>query len=378
MTPRTTPDPGTTVEWVSPGSSPISALFRPLQLRGVTLRNRVAMAPMCQYSAGPDGLPTDWHRIHLGARAVGGVGLVLTEATAVLPEGRISPQDTGLWSDAHVEAWRPITTFIAGQGAVPAVQLAHAGVKASSYRPWSPQRGGVPDAEGGWTPVGPGAEPFAPSYRLPTALDEAGIDAVIEAFATAARRALAAGFAAVELHAAHGYLLHEFLSPLSNHRTDQYGGDLAGRMRLPLAVARAVRAAVGAEVPVLARISTTDWVTGGWTVPDSVLLAGELAAAGVDLIDCSSAGVVPSAPIPFGPGYLVPMAARIRRESGVPTGAVGLITEPEQAEEIVASGQADLVLLGRELLRDPYWPRRAAVRLGAEPDGPAQYLRAWL
>ena len=356
----------------------MSTLFRPLRLRGVTLPNRVAMAPMCQYSAGLDGLPTDWHRIHLGARAVGGAGLVLTEATAVVPEGRISPWDTGIWSDAHVEAWRPITAFVAGQGAVPAIQLAHAGFKASIYQPWSPRRGsGVPDAEGGWTPVGPGAEPFAPAYRIPTALDQAGIDAVIEAFATAATRALAAGFGAVELHAAHGYLLHEFLSPLSNHRTDRYGGDLAGRMRLPLAIARAVRSAVGPEVPVLARISATDWVAGGWAVSDSVLLAAELAAAGVDLIDCSSGGVVPTAPIPLGPGYQVPLAAQVRRDAGVPTGAVGLITEPEQAEEIVASGQADLVLLGRELLRDPYWPRRAAVRLGAEPDWPSQYLRAW-
>ncbi|WP_326560359.1 NADH:flavin oxidoreductase/NADH oxidase [Micromonospora sp. NBC_01796] len=354
-----------------------SALFTPLRLRSVTLPNRVAMAPMCQYSAGPDGLPTDWHRIHLGARAVGGAGLVLTEATAVLPEGRISPQDTGLWSDAHVDAWRPITAFISEQGAVPGVQLAHAGFKASTYRPWARHRGGVPDAGGGWTPVGPGTEPFAPAYRIPAALDTDGVAAVVDAFAAAATRAVAAGFEAIELHSAHGYLLHEFLSPLSNHRTDEYGGTLTNRMRLPLAVARAVRAAVGPDVPVLARISATDWVPDGWSVADSVLLATELATAGVDLVDCSSGGVLPSAPVPVGPGYQVPLAARIRREAGVPTGAVGLITEPEQAEEIVASGQADLVLLGRELLRDPYWPQRAAARLGAAPDRPAQYLRAW-
>ncbi|MEU5720488.1 NADH:flavin oxidoreductase/NADH oxidase [Micromonospora sp. NPDC047738] len=355
----------------------MSALFTPLALRGVTLPNRVAMAPMCQYSAGPDGLPTDWHRIHLGSRAVGGVGLIITEATAVVPEGRISPQDTGLWSGAHVDAWRPITAFLAGQGAVPAVQLAHAGFKASTYRPWAADRGGVPDAEGGWTPVGPGSEPFLPDYRRPTALDEAGIAQVVEAFAVAAGRALDAGFRAVEIHAAHGYLLHEFLSPLTNRRDDAYGGDRAGRMRLTLEVARAVRAAVGAAVPVLTRISATDWVDGGWTVEDSVVLAGELAAAGVDLVDASSGGASAGASIPVGPGYQVPLAARIRRDAGVPTGAVGLIVEPEQAEQIVAGGEADLVLLGRELLRDPYWPRRAAAKLGATPDWPNQYTRAF-
>ncbi|MFI1192632.1 NADH:flavin oxidoreductase/NADH oxidase [Micromonospora sp. NPDC020750] len=354
----------------------MSSLFTPLALRAVTLPNRVALAPMCQYSAGPDGLPTDWHRVHLGTRAVGGVGLVITEATAVVPEGRISPQDTGLWSGAHVDAWRPVTAFVAAQGAVPAVQLAHAGFKASTYRPWAEHRGGVPDAEGGWTPVGPGAEPFVPEYRVPTALDEAGLAGVVEAFATAAGRAVDAGFAAVEIHAAHGYLLHEFLSPLTNHRADGWGGDPAGRMRLTLAVARAVRAAVGENVPVLARISATDWTEDGWTVEDSVVLAGELAAAGVDLVDASSGGASARAAIPVGPGYQVPLAARIRREAGVPTGAVGLIVEPEQAEQIVAGGEADLVLLGRELLRDPYWPRRAAAKLGAAPSWPAQYARA--
>ncbi|PSK67388.1 NADPH dehydrogenase [Micromonospora sp. MH33] len=355
----------------------MSALFTPLTLRGVTLPNRVALAPMCQYSAGPDGLPTDWHRVHLGSRAVGGAGLIITEATAVVPEGRISPQDTGLWSDAHVGAWRPITAFIAAQGSVPAVQLAHAGFKASTYRPWAGHRGGEPDAEGGWTPVGPGAEPFLPDYRTPAALDEAGIAGVVEAFAAAARRALDAGFAAVEIHAAHGYLLHEFLSPLTNHRTDGYGGDRAGRMRLTLEVARAVRATVGEGVPVLTRISATDWVDGGWTVEDSVVLAGELAAAGVDLVDASSGGASAAASIPIGPGYQVPLAARIRRDAGVLTGAVGLIVEPEQAEQIVAGGEADLVLLGRELLRDPYWPHRAAAKLTPAPAWPNQYTRAF-
>jgi 2,4-dienoyl-CoA reductase-like NADH-dependent reductase (Old Yellow Enzyme family) len=355
----------------------MSNLFTPLTLRAVTLPNRVALAPMCQYSAGPDGVPTDWHRVHLGSRAVGGAGLVMTEATAVVPEGRISPQDTGLWSGAQVDAWRPITSFVAAQGAVPAVQLAHAGIKGSTYRPWAKQRGGVPDAEGGWTPVGPGTEPFVPGYRVPTALDEAGIAAVVEAFAAAAERALDAGFAAVEIHAAHGYLLHEFLSPLTNHRTDGWGGDRAGRMRLTLEVARAVRAAVGERVPVLCRISATDWTEGGWTIEDSVELARQLAAAGVDLVDTSSGGASATAKVPVGPGYQVPLAARIRREAGVPTGAVGLIVEPEQAEQIVADGEADLVLLGRELLRDPYWPRRAATKLGAVPSWPDQYASAF-
>jgi 2,4-dienoyl-CoA reductase-like NADH-dependent reductase (Old Yellow Enzyme family) len=353
----------------------MSTLFSPFQLRGVTLRNRVAMSPMCEYSA-EDGRPNQWHLVHLGSRAVGGAGLVIAEATAVLPEGRITPQDTGIWSPEHVAAWRPIAEFIAGQGAVPAVQLGHAGFKASTYRPWEPRSGGVPDAEGGWTPVGPTNKPFVAEYRTPRALDQHGIARVVDAFAAAALRALDAGFAAVEVHAAHGYLLHEFLSPLTNHRTDEYGGDRAGRMRLTLEVARAVRGAVGDAVPVLARVSASDWTEGGWTIEDTVVLARELAAVGVDLIDASSGGAVPRATIPLGPGYQVPLAAQIRREAGVPTGAVGLISEPEQAEEIVASGRADLVLLGRELLRDPYWPLRAAAKLGADVSWPPQYQRA--
>ncbi|HEX6498292.1 MAG TPA: NADH:flavin oxidoreductase/NADH oxidase [Micromonosporaceae bacterium] len=354
----------------------MSALFSPLSLRRVTLPNRVAVSPMCQYSAGPDGVPTAWHLVHLGSRAVGGAGLVFTEATAVVPEGRISPRDTGIWSDAHVDAWRPIAAFVAEHGAVPGMQLAHAGFKASTYWPWSERRGGVPDDEGGWTPVGPGAEPFVAGYRDPRPLDEAGIASVVAAFAAAAARARDAGFALVEIHAAHGYLLHEFLSPLTNRRTDGYGGDLAGRMRLVIEVAHAVRAAVGDDMPVLARISATDWVDGGWTPDDSVVLARRLAEAGVDLVDCSSGGAAPQA-APVGPGYQVPLASRVRAETGVPTGAVGLITEPEQAEEIVAGGHADLVLLGRELLRDPYWPSRAAAKLGADPRWPVQYHRAF-
>jgi 2,4-dienoyl-CoA reductase-like NADH-dependent reductase (Old Yellow Enzyme family) len=355
----------------------MSLLFEPLPLRAVTLPNRVGMSPMCQYSAGDDGLPTPWHAVHLGSRAVGGAGLVITEATAVTAAGRISPQDTGIWSGRHVDAWRPIAGFIGAQGAVPAMQLAHAGFKASTYPPFALGRGGVPDVEGGWEPVAPTTTPFALTYRTPRALDTAGIAEVVEAFVVGAVRALDAGFRAVEVHAAHGYLLHEFLSPLVNDRTDGYGGSLANRMRLAVEVTEAVRAAVGDDVPVLVRISTTDWVDGGWTVDDSVELAGALKAAGADLIDCSSGGAALAAEIPVGPGYQVPNAARVRAGAGVPTAAVGLITEPEQAEEILAEGQADLVLLGRELLRDPYWPGRAAMKLGAEPGWPAQYRRAF-
>ena len=353
----------------------MSTLFSPLTLRGVTLPNRIMMSPMCQYSA-VDGRANGWHRTHLASRAVGGAGLVVAEATAVLPEGRISPQDTGLWSGAHVDAWRPITAAVREAGAVPAVQLAHAGFKASTYRPWDSRKGGVPDADGGWQPVGPGGSPFTDGYRTPVALDAIGIGRVVEAFAVAAARAVDAGFAAVELHAAHGYLLHEFLSPLTNHRDDAYGGPRENRMRLAVSVARAVRAAVPADLPVLTRISATDWVDGGWTVADSVVLARALAAEGVDLVDCSSGGASAAATVPVGPGYQVPLSAQVRREAGVPTAAVGMITDPSQADDIVAAGQADLVALGRELLRDPYWPHRAAAKLGAGTTWPNQYLRA--
>jgi 2,4-dienoyl-CoA reductase-like NADH-dependent reductase (Old Yellow Enzyme family) len=355
----------------------MSLLFEPLPLRAVTLPNRVGMSPMCQYSAGDDGLPTPWHAVHLGSRAVGGAGLIITEATAVTAEGRISPQDTGIWSGRHVDAWRPIAAFISAHGSVPAMQLGHAGFKASTYSPFALGSGGVPDEEGGWEPVGPGSTPFTLTYRTPRALDATGIAQVIQAFATGASFAVDAGFRAVEVHAAHGYLLHEFLSPLTNDRTDGYGGSLANRMRLAVEVTEAVRAAVGPDLPVLVRISATDWVDGGWTVDDSVALAGSLKAAGADLIDCSTGGASPSASIPVGPGYQVPLASRVRTGAAVPTAAVGLITEPEQAEEILADGHADLVLLGRELLRDPYWPGRAAMKLGAEPGWAPQYRRAF-
>ncbi|GAA1797421.1 NADH:flavin oxidoreductase/NADH oxidase [Planosporangium flavigriseum] len=356
----------------------MSLLFEPLPLRAVTLPNRIGMTPMCQYSCfDHDGLPTQWHAAHLGSRAVGGAGLIITEATAVTPEGRITPEDTGIWSGKHVDAWRPIAAFLSAHGAVPAMQLAHAGFKASTYSPFALGRDGVADEDGGWEPVAPTTTPFSLTYRTPRALDTAGIAEVIDAFAAGAVRALDAGFRAVEVHAAHGYLLHEFLSPLANDRTDEYGGSLANRMRLPLEVTRAVRAAVGEDVPVLVRISATDWVEGGWTGEDSVELAGELKAVGADLIDCSTGGVVPKATIPVGPGYQVPFASQVRTKADIPTAAVGIITEPEQAEEILADGHADVVLLGRELLRDPYWPRRAAIRLGVDPGVPPQYRGAY-
>ncbi|MBB5954598.1 2,4-dienoyl-CoA reductase-like NADH-dependent reductase (Old Yellow Enzyme family) [Saccharothrix tamanrassetensis] len=354
----------------------MSALFSPLTLRSVTLPNRIAVSPMCQYSA-RDGFPDEWHLVHLGSRAVGGAGLVLSEATAVQAVGRISPADTGLWDDAHIEAWRPITAFIRAHGAVPGVQLAHAGRKASTHPPFAPEHGGVSDEEGGWTPVAPSAVPFSETYRVPTELDEAGIAQVVADFAAAARRAVAAGFDVVEVHAAHGYLLHEFLSPLSNQRTDGYGGSLANRTRIAREVTAAVREAVGEDVPVLVRISATDWVDGGWTAEDSVALARDLTAVGADLIDVSTGGNVPKADIPVGPGYQVPFAKTVRQKADVPVGAVGMITEARQAEEILADGSADLVLLARELLRDPYWPWHAAKELGARVTPPKQYARAF-
>jgi 2,4-dienoyl-CoA reductase-like NADH-dependent reductase (Old Yellow Enzyme family) len=350
----------------------MSRLFEPLTLRGATARNRIWVAPMCQYSA-VDGMPDDWHLVHLGARAVGGAGVVITEATAVSPEGRISPQDTGLWNDEQAAAWARVVTFVQAQGALAAVQLAHAGRKASARRPWE-GRGVVPPAEGGWTPVGPSAIAF-PGLADPVELDADGIAKVRADFVAAARRALAAGFDVVEVHAAHGYLLHEFLSPLSNTRTDGYGGDLAGRMRLVLEVLEDVRSVWPDDKPLLLRISASDWTDGGWTVEDSVALAKEAAARGVDLVDCSSGGNV-LAPIPVTPGYQVPFASAVRSGAGVATGAVGLITDPQQAEQVVAEGHADVVLLARELLRDPHWPLHAATVLGADVAWPVQYERA--
>nr|WP_232227512.1 NADH:flavin oxidoreductase/NADH oxidase [Lysobacter daejeonensis] len=353
----------------------MSKLFEPLAQRSLQLRNRIVVSPMCQYSA-EEGVPNDWHLVHLGSRAVGGAAVVIAEATAVSPEGRISPHDTGLWNDAQVAAWSRINAFIVEQGAIPAVQLAHAGRKASTDAPW---RGHGPVAAelGGWTPVAPSALAFDAQSPVPLALGEAGIRKVVNDFVAAAMRAHAAGFRLLELHAAHGYLLHEFLSPLSNHRQDGYGGSFDNRVRLVLEVVDAVRAAWPVELPLWVRISATDWADGGWDVEQSIELAKRLRQRDVDLVDVSSGGLVPNARIPLEPGYQAPFAQRLRQEASIATGAVGLITEPAHAEALVAEGIADVVLMGRELLRDPYFPRRAAHVLGDDLTTPPQYLRAW-
>jgi 2,4-dienoyl-CoA reductase-like NADH-dependent reductase (Old Yellow Enzyme family) len=348
-------------------------LFSPLPLRSVTLRNRIAVSPMCQYSA-VDGRATDWHLVHLGSRAVGGAGLVVFEATAVEARGRISPADLGLWEDGQIEPLARIVRFVETHGAVPALQLAHAGRKASVRAPWD-GGGPIPPAEGGWTPIAPSPLPFADGHPVPHALDREGLRAVVAAFATAARRAAAAGFRALEVHCAHWYLLHEFLSPLSNQRDDLYGGSFENRTRLAREVLQAVRAAWPERLPLLVRISATDWVPGGWDVDQSVELARALEPV-VDLVDVSSGGLAWNAQVPMGPGYQTVFAERIRKEAGVATGAVGMIVSPEQADHVVRTGQADLVLLAREMLRDPYFPLRAAKALGHEGPWPKQYLRA--
>ena len=350
-------------------------LFDTFQLRDVTLRNRVVVSPMCQYSC-VDGYANDWHFVHLGSRAVGGAALVMVEATAVLPEARISPQDMGLWSDDHIEPLARIARFVHQQGSVAGIQLAHAGRKASTRRPWE-GHGVVPEAEGGWREVvAPSPLSFAPGYAVPRALTEDDIQQVVRAFADAARRAHEAGFLVLEIHAAHGYLLHEFLSPFSNQRADRYGGSFENRTRALREVVAAVREVWPKCFPLFLRISTTDWEKGGWDIEQSVELVRQLAPMGVDLIDCSSGGNVPHVKIPAGPGYQTQFAERIRCETRVPTGAVGLITAPAQADHIIHTGQADVVLLARELLRDPYWPLRAARELGYATSWPAQYLRA--
>ncbi|MDU0460553.1 MAG: NADH:flavin oxidoreductase/NADH oxidase [Geobacteraceae bacterium] len=352
----------------------MSILFSPLTLRSIKVRNRIFVSPMCQYSS-RDGLPTDWHLVHLGSRAVGGAGLVMVEATAVSPEGRISPDDSGLWSDEHAKAFLPITRFMREQGAVAGIQLAHAGRKGSCSLPWL--GGGPLGAEAcGWQPLAPSAVPFDVGHPVPRALTPDEMDVIEAQFRAAARRAFAAGFQVVEVHMAHGYLLHEFLSPLVNQRNDSYGGCLENRMRFPLRIAAAVREEWPQELPLFVRISATDWVEGGWDIDQSVVLARLLKEIGVDLIDCSSGFAVPDEPVPFGPGFQVPFAARVRAEAGIASGAVGLITEPFQAEQIVATKQADVVLLARQMLRDPYWPLNAAKALHADVDWPNQYLRA--
>ncbi|WP_218082667.1 NADH:flavin oxidoreductase/NADH oxidase [Anthocerotibacter panamensis] len=347
-------------------------LFSPLTIRGITLRNRIAVSPMCQYSA-EEGYANEWHLVHLGSRAVGGAGLVMAEATAVVPEGRISPQDLGIWEDGHIEPLTRIAHFIADQGAAPAVQLAHAGRKAGTGRPW---QGGGPLAEGGWSPVGPSALPFDDGYREPHALDERGIAGVVQAFVRGSERSLQAGFKVLEIHAAHGYLLHQFLSPLSNQRTDAYGGSFENRTRLVREVVMAVRNVWPESLPLWIRISATDWVAGGWDLAQSVALTEQLMPLGVDLVDCSSGGTSPRVSIPVGPGYQTGFAEKIRQETGILTGAVGAITAPQQADHILRTGQADLVLLGRELLRDPYWPLHASYALGQASPWPPQYQRA--
>jgi 2,4-dienoyl-CoA reductase-like NADH-dependent reductase (Old Yellow Enzyme family) len=350
------------------------SLFTPIAFGPVTLRNRLVVSPMCQYSA-TDGMPDDWHLVHLGSRAVGGAGLVFTEATAISPEGRISPHDTGIWNDAQRDAWARIAAFVAAQGAVAGIQLAHAGRKGSTEVPW---RGGKAlSGADAWTPPAPSAIAFADDYPHPAALDAAGIARVVADFATAARRAREAGFAVIEIHAAHGYLLHEFLSPLVNKRDDAWGGSLDRRARALFDVVAAVRAEWPAPRPLFVRVSATDWAEGGWDIDECVELARLLKARGVDLIDVSSGGAVAHAHIPLAPGYQVPFAARIRREAGIATGAVGLITEAAQAQRILDGGAADLIVMAREMLRDPYFPRRAARELGAEIVSPVQYQRAW-
>ncbi|MFB2584152.1 NADH:flavin oxidoreductase/NADH oxidase [Herbiconiux liukaitaii] len=353
-----------------------SALFQPLTLRGVTLRNRIWVAPMCQYSADEQqGLPNDWHFVHLGSFAIGGAGLVLTEATAVSPEGRISPQDLGIWNDTQRDLFARITAFIRARGAVAGIQLAHAGRKASTYRSWSEPQGTVPESDGGWPTVAPSAVAFE-GYDTPRALGLDELPGIVEDFRAAARRAVDAGFEVIELHAAHGYLLHQFLSPLSNERTDEYGGSLENRARLLLEIVRAVRAEIGDELALLVRFSGTDWVEGGWDAQQTATVAGWAQQAGADLFDISSGGLV-SAKIPVGPLYQVPLASEVKEGSGVEVSAVGLITTPQEAEDVVASGRADAVMLARELLRDPHFALRAASELGVEIDyWPAQYLRA--
>jgi 2,4-dienoyl-CoA reductase-like NADH-dependent reductase (Old Yellow Enzyme family) len=350
-------------------------LFQPLRLREIELKNRMVVSPMCEYSA-KEGHPTNWHMVHLGSRAVGGAALVFTEATAVSAVGRISPADTGIYQDAHIASWRPIVEFIREQGALSGIQLAHAGRKASTLAPWL---GGtlVSLADGGWVPVAPSAIPFHTNFPVPKELSTAEINQVVADFIAAAKRALQAGFHVVEIHAAHGYLLHEFLTPLCNQRTDEFGGNFENRIRLPLRVVKEVRDLWPESQPVFVRISATDWAKDGWDLKQSIEFCRKLKGVGVDLIDVSSGGAVPGVQIPVGPGYQVAFAEAVRREAAIATGAVGMISDPAQAETILSTEQADVVLLARELLRDPYWPRRAAQKLGVKLKPPEQYERAW-
>ncbi len=353
----------------------MSALFSPLTIKSVTFKNRITVSPMCQYSS-DDGFANDWHLVHLGSRAVGGAALIMQEATAVSPEGRISPGDMGIYKDEHIAKLQTITAFIHTQGAVAGIQLAHAGRKASHNIPWKGDRQIPSDAEEGWQTVAPSAIPFAPGTESPEALDRAGIQKVINDYKAAAVRAVQAGYKVVEIHAAHGYLIHEFLSPLSNQRTDAYGGSFENRIRLLLEIVEAVKTVWPDTLPLFVRISATDWAEGGWDGDASVQLAAVLKNRGVDLIDCSTGGVVPGVKIPVGPGYQVPFAEKIRKETGILTSAVGMITSAQQAEEILQNGQADLIFLARQALRDPYFPLHAAKELGVDVEWPVQYTRA--
>jgi len=350
-------------------------LFEPLRIREIELKNRIAVSPMCEYSA-KDGHPQPWHMVHLGSRAVGGAGLVFTEATAVEARGRISPEDTGIYLDAHVASWKPIVEFVRSQGAVPGIQLAHAGRKGSTKSPFLGQGKISPEA-GGWEPVAPSALAFQEDYPTPRALTAKEIAETVAAFRKAAERSLEAGFEIAEIHGAHGYLLHEFMSPLCNRRDDEFGGSFENRIRLALQVAKAVREVWPTRLPLFFRTSATDWKEGGWNLEQTIELSKRLKALGVDLMDVSSGGAVPGVKIPLGPGYQVSFSEAIRRQAGIATGSVGMITDPAQADTILSTGQADIVLLARELLRDPYWPRRAAQALGVKIKAPAQYERAW-
>jgi 2,4-dienoyl-CoA reductase-like NADH-dependent reductase (Old Yellow Enzyme family) len=351
----------------------VTHLFDPFTLRGVTLKNRIGVSPMCQYSCRDDGMPTDWHLAHLVSRSVGGAGMVMVEASAVVPEGRITPADVGIWSDAHIAPHARLAAGIAATGGVPAIQIAHAGRKASREAPW-----GSGPAVPGWTCLAPSAEAFE-GFAVPHAMTEAEIGATVAAFVAAAKRSVQAGYRIIELHGAHGYLMHQFLSPISNRRNDAWGGDFEGRSRIVREVSAAVRAAIPADVMLWLRISHTDWVDGGWTTEESVELSRRVKALGVDVVDVSSGGLDAGQKIPLGPGYQVPGAEAVKGGAGIPVAAVGMITEPEQAQAILAEGRADLILLARVLLREPYWPMRAAAALGrAEALGiPPQYDRGW-
>ncbi len=352
----------------------MSTLFSTIKIRGTQLKNRLVVSPMCQYS-GKDGFANDWHLVHLGSRAVGGAAAVISEATAVSPEGRISTADIGIWKDEHIPFLKKITSFISEQGSVPGIQLAHAGRKASYDAPWKGERLLAP-SEGGWEPVAPGSIPFSADTAVPATLSTEGIAKVRRDFIAAAKRAVEAGFRIIEIHAAHGYLLHEFLSPLCNKRNDEYGGSFENRIRLLLEIVDGIRAEIPPEYLLFVRISATDWADGGWTVADSVALVRILKEAGVDLMDCSSGGIIPGVSITIEPGYQVKLAETVRKETGILTGAVGLITTAVQAESILAQGQADIILMAREFLRDPYFPLHAADDLGDITEWPKQYLRA--